>query len=661
MIIDEIVLHNFGIYCGRQAFSLTPRTNKKSITLLGGLNGDGKTTVLDAMLLALYGKLAPCSNRGQLSYTDFLRRCIHRGVSQSDGAAVEVEFRHVTEGREYTYRVHRSWRSTGKGMREHIEVLRDNRTNQLLTERWAEHVEQLLPVRIANLFFFDGEKITAYTDPDTSAGLLSTAIHSLLGLDLVDRLKSDLVALERRKKIHALDEAERKQLDAIAQSIKETDLNRQKLLQQRASTTNTLDRLKKDLEDVEGQFQLEGGSLYEQRTEIETDKTRIVGELSAAEEQIQDLAYGAAPLYLVPDLLEELADQVQKEQGTRDAQLLSALLEKRDAALIKHMAKIKAAKKVQTSLKTYLRKDRDKRMAEAVVEPYIEMTPEGAETLRSLLSTEQSLTRDLCLAQLNRLQQLRRELEDADRRLAAIPDQAAIASLIAKREGLLQDILQAESRIKQLDERIGQHEREQEAEKAKLTRALEKLAKEEFKKREKDRLLDHSAQVRQTLDKFREAVVERHVRKLEGLILDSFQQLVRKSSLVARLTIDPATFEISIYTSTGEHRSLERLSQGERQLLAISILWGLGRASGRRLPVIIDTPLGRLDSEHRTNLVTRYFPFASHQVVLLSTDEEIDEIYFKKLKPFIGRTYRLEFGDNNQSTHIHPGYFWEVA
>ena len=63
------------------------------------------------------------------------------------------------------------------------------------------------------------------------------------------------------------------------------------------------------------------------------------------------------------------------------------------------------------------------------------------------------------------------------------------------------------------------------------------------------------------------------------------------------------------------------------------MLWALGRTSGRPLPVIIDTPLARLDSDHRRLLVENYFPQASHQVILLSTDTEVDQLYFDLLNP----------------------------
>ncbi|MEM9492336.1 MAG: DNA sulfur modification protein DndD, partial [Myxococcota bacterium] len=154
-------------------------------------------------------------------------------------------------------------------------------------------------------------------------------------------------------------------------------------------------------------------------------------------------------------------------------------------------------------------------------------------------------------------------------------------------------------------------------------------------------------------------LVARNVKRIEKLILDSFRQLLRKKTLVSSMTIDPKSFSVELRDRNGDKLSPERLSAGERQLLAVSMLWGLARASGRPLPAVIDTPLGRLDSTHRSLLVERYFPYASHQVLLLSTDEEIDEHYFGRLRPHVGRSYLLDFDDRAGATSVREGYFWE--
>ena len=99
------------------------------------------------------------------------------------------------------------------------------------------------------------------------------------------------------------------------------------------------------------------------------------------------------------------------------------------------------------------------------------------------------------------------------------------------------------------------------------------------------------------------------------------------------------------------------MSEGEKQLFATSILWGLAKTSGRSLPFIIDTPLARLDVEHRDNLVDEFFPSASHQTIILSTDSEITKPYYEKLEPFISHSYSLDYDKQERCAKIHNKYF----
>jgi DNA sulfur modification protein DndD len=133
--------------------------------------------------------------------------------------------------------------------------------------------------------------------------------------------------------------------------------------------------------------------------------------------------------------------------------------------------------------------------------------------------------------------------------------------------------------------------------------------------------------------------------------------LLHKADLVRGLKIDPNSYAATLTGNDGRALPFDRLSAGERQLLATAMLWGLARASGRPIPTIIDTPLGRLDSSHRRNLVDRYFPFASHQVILLSTDEEIVGSYYDAIAPNVARSYLLKHKRELGLTEITPGYF----
>ncbi len=91
--------------------------------------------------------------------------------------------------------------------------------------------------------------------------------------------------------------------------------------------------------------------------------------------------------------------------------------------------------------------------------------------------------------------------------------------------------------------------------------------------------------------------------------------------------------------------------------MVISLLWSLAICSKKKLPVIIDTPLSRLDSAHRESLITTYFPHASEQTIILSTDSEIDERYYELMQDNVGDRFTLEYDDNEKTTSLTKTYF----
>ena len=99
-------------------------------------------------------------------------------------------------------------------------------------------------------------------------------------------------------------------------------------------------------------------------------------------------------------------------------------------------------------------------------------------------------------------------------------------------------------------------------------------------------------------------------------------------------------------------------SAGASQIAATAMIGGFNKFTTRSSPVFIDTPLARLDIGHRDNLIDKFFPYASHQVVIFSTDSEIDEKYFPKMKPYLSRSYAMEFVPGEGRTKQHSGYFW---
>ena len=138
-------------------------------------------------------------------------------------------------------------------------------------------------------------------------------------------------------------------------------------------------------------------------------------------------------------------------------------------------------------------------------------------------------------------------------------------------------------------------------------------------------------------------------------VADSFKRIIRKPKFAERVTADPELLTIS---TTGNNNLIPRsdLSSGEKQIFAIAMLWGLAKTSGRPYHGH-RYPTWRLDSEHRKNLINNYFPEAAHQVIMLSTDTEVDQDLYKDLEPHLSHCFHLVYDAETGRTKAENNYF----
>lgn len=657
MILDEITLHNFGLYEGRQTITLTPAANNKPVVLFGGLNGGGKTTLLDALQLCLFGGHAKTSSRGSLAYPEYLARCIHRGVEAME-AGIRISFRHTVEGEEESFVIDRSWRLANGTCRERLEVLKNGQHDQTLADNWASQVDDFIPANIAHLFLFDGEQIERYASQQDSSLLIGTAIQNLLGLDIVDQLDKDLQVYERRKRTQERDLEDQVEIASIEKELRDVHNQVQSMKQERAALrTHRIDLKRRELSELEDAYRKLGGDLYDKRVLLEERLASAEDEVKAHADNLREIAAGALPISLVRDLLESAATRGQQEtEGLRAGDVLDAL-RSRDQAVMKFLRSKVKDKQVAKAVSEYLSADRSERERKSKKEILLNLSQDAQSDIHALLREGLGGATAIASKQFRKHRKLISNSRAARAERDSIPSSDAIAEISQKKANVCDEIKQLETHYAEAGRDIERLENSLERKRQALTRLLEKNVAARRQREDHNRILRHSSQVRGTLERFRGAVIARHVRRFEQLVLSCYQQLLRKASLVTRLTIDPVSYSLTLFGRDGAALSPERLSAGERQLLAIALLWGLARASGRPLPTAIDTPLGRLDTGHRVHLVERYLPFASHQVLIFSTDEEIYGEYLERLRPWIGRSYHLSYDDDEGRTRVVPGYF----
>lgn len=653
MHLSELVLHNIGPYRGRQSMDLATREGQP-VVLIGGLNGCGKTTLLDAMQLALYGNRAQLSNRGNQAYEDYLTSMVSRGIPLAEGASVSLTFSVQAHGQQTEYQVTRSWSAAGKRVKENLDVVINGQWDKTLSTTWADHVEDLLPLEIAGLFFFDGEKIESLADPERAASVIQTAIHSLLGASTIEQLRTDLAALQKRQVPESADTALEQELTDLVEQHRQETGELESTRERHTEISVARDAALAALEQAEKEFAADGGTIYERQAQLESERASLQSQLNSVQSQMRSLAEGTLPLALLADPLKAITRQASGELKAGEARRIVSMLEERDAWLVDQLPS-----EIAPEVEALLGGDRKLRAPEDDNSPVLLLGPTQAHDLE-LTSTSIPDQLKSAKALLRHEDELKENLAQTEALLARIPDESRVTDRMAARDTARAKLARLDGQLSILDEDINRQVRNIEVLEARIAKVEARRIQAGVDSEDKRRIVEHAERVRNTLATLSARLIERNIGRIEVATLDSFQRLMRKSGLVGDLRINPSDYTLQLTTKSGSPLSPSRLSAGERQLLAVALLWGLARVAGNQLPTVIDTPLGRLDSVHRQHLVERYFPQASDQVLLLSTDEEIDEGLLPQLSPSIAASYLLEHDPDQDLTIIKPGYWWNA-
>lgn len=665
MIIRAIRLGNLGLYSGQQVVEpVTGRNGQGTITLIGGLNGRGKTTLLEAILLALYGSRSPVIRGRGSSYASYLQELVHRGTSDTEGCFVELDLELAAEGESTRLRVRRSWPAAHGESPDHLTIWRlsprdgHRVKDDHLANNWSTYVEEVVPSGVSELFFFDGEKIAAIAEAEETTDSLRAAIRSLLGLDLVERLIGDLSILIRRQKtkIQSVEGA-----DAVAQldeRIEELIRTRRRLHQELGEQTNRVDRKGEELRQKEQQYLETGGTLALNREQLQREQAELQNRSARLKDNLVDLAAGAMPLLLVLPLLRDVWAHGQVEQQVQQARLFLPLLDERDNRLIEHLRQNGFDGELLDTLAAFLANDRGP--LEEISrrdQPSFSLSATARAQLFSLLTSDQHELGQQSAQLLSAYEQSEQSLYLIQQHLMFRVDDRALSqdlrdlATVAKE---LADLQHQRDRTQREHDMIEhQIEKLENERRAALASVLDKLDSLDDSKR----TIDLALRSQELQLKFARIVAENKIANLGRSIRESFSSLTHKAELVSEVRIDPTDFRILLFDNAGREIPKARLSSGEKQMLAVAILWGLARASGWELPVIIDTPMGRLDSSHRLTFVERYLPYASHQVLVLSTDTEIIGPYLEALNGAVGERYVLRYDEDLKRTTVESGYF----
>jgi DNA sulfur modification protein DndD len=357
---------------------------------------------------------------------------------------------------------------------------------------------------------------------------------------------------------------------------------------------------------------------------------------------------GLLPFAICPELAERVSVRLEDEQAHEEREIVLRRINSARRSLSARLSS-KSTASVHDVISKVLAGDTDP-AADARIH---DLTT----TERAVLADQLQRVRDQVPNDAAKLARTLRRAEEARARSRELLDKAPDQSDVSDRLIALQ----------QLDRELGAMgvERERAASGVQRAEYECKVAERELRRAREalnhhdglNERVGHAVRAAAVLDEFEDRALISKLGKIEVEAARYFNRLSRKGSLLSRVQIDPQTFRVELRRWDDAELPKERLSAGEKQLMAIALLWALAHVARRPLPVVIDTPLARLDMEHRHRLLREYLPSVSHQVIVLSTDTEVDAVAAEVLAPAIARTFHLVHDAEHCCTSIRDGYF----
>lgn len=640
MRIERLILQNIGVYVNKNVFDLQA---DRPIILVGGMNGRGKTTFLEAVLLALYGKRSGELIQGNRSFEEYLKS-ISNMTGDSDQCSVEICF--VMDMREpVRYRVKRSWKSSGPRLKLLTQVDKNGIRDTALSENWDLFIEEILPHGIAPFFFFDGEKIASLA-ASKDDGHLRTSVMALLGIDIIEQLIADLQMLCSIRQKSLAEDSYKTELQNIELHLEEERCalgEGQSELERRQKEYDTAIQR---LTALNNEFSALGGGYAEQRKKLEGEKQRLLLKKEECQNALRDLAGADLPLGMVLFLVNDIYENAKQEAE----QLELRIFLKQFAALSKDYEEKDSLNVGMEDFLLYVRK---KVKESSPVYILTEEERERLSDLRGLIRKEADSAKDY----IQIIKDTNKRIEEIENYLVIQVDDKRLEEILAQTLQLTSQKEQLEADIRMMEEELKSHEAALEHLEKARKQILKNAADELDAAEENLRVILYAQKQIDILRVYKEQL---QMQKTDGLarqMTECIRKLMAKDGLIQKILIDPKSLEFSYYNKNGQKINKMVLSSGEKQLLVIAMLWALGICANSEFPLIIDTPLARLDSVHRASLIRNYFPYASDQVIILSTDQEITQQDYDLLKPYVGKEFTLIYNEQTMSSSIQSGYF----
>lgn len=714
MKINKIVLYNFNSYEGLNEFDFTSDDSSKNIILIGGKNGAGKTSLFTAIKIALYGSLSFGYVGVNPKYIAKIKDCINSKAFQQDvvESRVQISVSLMVEREVKEYEITREWDYTKQKLEEKYYVKTDG---CLLDEQelsyFQNYLQGMIPPDLFEFFLFDGEEVGSIFSTSTYNSYVKNAIYTLCGLDIFEIIRKFTTGYAGKAE-STDDEEIYAKYEELRKSAEEIETSHTELEAQIEADKDELEKVETELMEVETAFKNAGGITEVERQALLKEFSEMEHTKTEALTKIKMFVEGLMPFFILRDFTGRISDQLDFEEKGEIYYYVQQKLKKQEIRNTLHENQEVSDATVDALMEFLLKKFKPKGFKEGA-QPVHDLSKEDSGRVNAMISAIDDFDVETMVKlvgkrkaaadrtmEINRI--LKNAMKDEDARRFAEKENV----LLKRKDEILSRIHKSEMRLNTVKEE--------------LTIAIQQRnhAFQSIKdKAQNKHVFELSTGLSRMMGMMLENKSESLKRDLEKLIVQNLQRIYRKNNLITHIEIED-DFQFDLYQNVkysttellyllknlgkeafsqeigkqgmkllrDEYKvdtvpqlqqaieaekkkkrldlfkriDISRLSKGERQIFILSLYWAIIELSGQDIPFIIDTPYARIDANHRREISEKFFPNISKQVVVLSTDEEINEEYYEIIKPYIAKEYLLINDESQNRTTVEKHYFFEV-
>lgn len=660
-----MLFDNYKTYYGRQEIDFyIPKQIReeqgKNIILLGGLNGAGKTTILKAIHYSLFGKRGISDAEHKKLFSNVINNVFFDEGGRSCSVTLILE---TDSGEDWELKTQWNFDHNKRCINENREIAIRKPGVKIPKQAHIENIEafnrfidKMIPFHAAPFFIFDGEEIKDIIIRQDSSEM-KEAIHKITGLEAYKQLLSDLSSMKSSLEQNLAKAVNQEKLKNVQEELANTEQEMETLEKRKSESIAEKNKLEALIREAKTSRNEKIANNSKSREVIIKKQAQLSTQYQIETEEFATLFKENALSIILSEKIVALKKRLKTEHDSKQRRIIQ------DSALVPYRNFINQLFDTPISPPlSDVQLSQIKSMGEEIwaKENNITLEVSNIEEIHDITHSEYTYLMNLpvhdrhrIVSSINKIEKLSTQLSDIEQELRTAPESVDISEENQKIDTLTKKLGEIDLKLRNIQAKLNRSKET----KTNLLNQLTRVSDQNNDYADLTNRLEYVNRLIKTINQYVSEMTHLKAVFIKEEFASMLNKLFRKQDEFGVIEFDIQTYSIKLYNDKLQEISIQERSAGEMQMIASSLIWALTKASDLSLPMVIDTPLGRLDSYHRNHLINYYYKELSEQVIILSTDTEISQDYVDLMKNTSHRQYLLDYDQNRKYTIIRDGYF----